>query len=54
MLDVLHNAHVLFVHGSGFGEYGKGHFRIVFLPPIEILEEAMDRFEKFMRERLSS
>ncbi|HII60329.1 pyridoxal phosphate-dependent aminotransferase [Pyrococcus horikoshii] len=54
VLDVLHNAHVLFVHGSGFGEYGKGHFRIVFLPPIEILEEAMDRFEKFMRERLSS
>ncbi|MDK2869946.1 MAG: alanine-synthesizing transaminase [Pyrococcus sp.] len=52
VLDVLHNAHVLFVHGSGFGEYGAGHFRAVFLPPIEILEEAMDRFEKFMKERL--
>ncbi|WP_456367661.1 aminotransferase class I/II-fold pyridoxal phosphate-dependent enzyme [Thermococcus sp.] len=54
VLDVLHNAHVLFVHGSGFGRAGNWHFRIVFLPPVEVLEEAMDRFEAFMKARLSS
>lgn len=53
VLDVLHEAHVLFVHGSGFGEAGEWHFRIVFLPPVEILEEAMNRFEEFMRKRLA-
>ncbi len=53
VLDVLHEAHVLFVHGSGFGRAGNWHFRIVFLPPVEILEKAMDRFEEFMRKRLA-
>ncbi len=52
VLDALHEAHVLFVHGSGFGKAGDWHFRIVFLPPVEILEEAMDSFETFMRKRL--
>ena len=52
VLDVLNEAHVLFVHGSGFGHAGEWHFRIVFLPPVEILEEAMDRFEAFMRKRI--
>ncbi len=50
VMDVLHKAHVLFVHGSGFGRVGDWHFRIVFLPPVNILEEAMNRFERFMRE----
>ncbi|WP_457751511.1 aminotransferase class I/II-fold pyridoxal phosphate-dependent enzyme [Thermococcus sp.] len=53
VLDALHEAHVLFVHGSGFGRAGNWHFRIVFLPPVEILEEAMNNFEAFMRKRLS-
>ena len=48
--DILENAGVLFVHGSGFcSTYGVGHFRGVFLPPIETLENAFDRLEKFMR-----
>lgn len=34
--------------GSGFGQYGKGHFRIVFLPPEEILREAVDKIREFM------
>ncbi|ANF22983.1 pyridoxal phosphate-dependent aminotransferase [Thermococcus piezophilus] len=54
VLDVLHEAHVLFVHGSGFGRNGAGHFRAVFLPSVEILEQAMDSLEAFMRKRLSS
>lgn len=43
---------VLTVNGSGFGrEYGSGYFRIVYLPPMDILEEAMDRLEEFMSRR---
>jgi len=49
VLDVLQNTGVLFVHGSGFDvTYGAGHVRIVFLPPREVLEEALDRLESFM------
>ena len=49
VIDLLNNTGVLTVHGSGFGkEYGSGHFRIVYLAPVEVLEEAMDRLEKFM------
>ncbi|OPY31068.1 MAG: Aspartate aminotransferase [Methanomassiliicoccales archaeon PtaU1.Bin124] len=50
VLDLLNNAHVLTVPGSGFDPlYGKGHFRMVFLPPIETLESAFDRIESFMK-----
>ena len=49
VLDVLHNAHVLLVPGSGFcKEYGKMHFRAVFLPPVEILGKAFDAIEDYM------
>lgn len=34
--------------GYGFGTYGRQHFRIVFLPPEDILNEALDRIEKFV------
>ncbi len=50
VMDILHNCHVLFVHGSGFSEkYGKGHFRMVFLPDIETLKEAFDRIEGYLK-----
>lgn len=49
VMDLLKTTGVLSVHGSGFGkQYGQGHFRMVFLPPLEMLEEAMNRLEKFM------
>ncbi|MEM2759459.1 MAG: aminotransferase class I/II-fold pyridoxal phosphate-dependent enzyme [Nitrososphaerales archaeon] len=49
VMDLLKSTGVLVVHGSGFGKrYGQGHFRMVFLPPLEMLEEAMDRLEKFL------
>ena len=52
VLDVLNKVHVLFVHGSGFCPvYGKGHFRSVFLPPIETIGSAMDALEMYMQKR---
>lgn len=52
VLDVLEKTGVLFVHGSGFCEtYGTGHFRGVFLPQIEVLEEAFNRLEEFMNKK---
>ena len=40
---------VLTVHGSGFGEkYGSGHFRLVYLPSIKVLDSAMNKIEKFV------
>ncbi|MFO7677922.1 MAG: aminotransferase class I/II-fold pyridoxal phosphate-dependent enzyme [Thermoplasmatota archaeon] len=52
-LDLLHETHVLVVHGSGFcSTYGKDHFRAVILPNLEILEEAFNRLDSFMNEKL--
>ena len=40
---------VLTVHGSGFGEkYGSGHFRLVYLPDMKILDSAMNKIEEFV------
>ena len=50
VLELLKQKGVLTVHGSGFGEkYGSGHFRIVFLPNMEILESSMNKIEEFVR-----
>tara|TARA_Y100000588_G_scaffold389402_1_gene492009 strand:+ start:7207 stop:8412 length:1206 start_codon:yes stop_codon:yes gene_type:complete len=52
VLDLLHEKHVLVVHGSGFSpEFGNGHFRMVCLPDIKTLAESFDRMESFLRER---
>jgi len=50
VLDLLHQEHVLVVHGSGFSaELGKGHFRLVYLANVDILNEAFDRIEHFLQ-----
>ncbi len=49
VLDLLHNKHLLVVHGSGFSpEFGSGHFRMVCLPEIATLSESFDRLESFL------
>jgi alanine-synthesizing transaminase len=48
VLNLLNKTGILTVHGSGFGELGKGHFRIVYLPDEQVLEEAMERLRDFM------
>jgi len=50
VLELLKQKGVLTVHGSGFGtQYGSGHFRIVYLPNMEILESSMNKIEDFVR-----
>jgi len=49
VLELLHEEHVLLVHGSGFSpQLGKGHFRLVYLPAVDVLKEAFDRIERFL------
>ena len=49
VLQLLHEEHVLLVHGSGFSpELGKGFFRLVFLPEKDILSDAFDKIERFL------
>ena len=46
---LLESKGVLTVHGSGFGEkYGSGHFRLVYLPDMQILDSAMNKIEEFV------
>jgi aspartate/methionine/tyrosine aminotransferase len=50
VLELLKQKNILTVHGSGFGDkYGSDHFRLVFLPNMEILDSAMNKIEDFMR-----
>lgn len=49
VLDLLNETGVLTVHGSGFGSnFGTDHFRIVYLPQEQILDEAMNKLENFI------
>jgi len=47
---VISETGVVIVPGSGFGQRpGTQHFRVVFLPPEELLEKAFDRIEQIAR-----
>jgi alanine-synthesizing transaminase len=50
VLDVLYKKQILLVHGTGFGYEKPDHFRIVFLPQPEILKEAYDKLEEYVKE----
>ena len=50
VLDLIKEEGVVLVHGSGFcEEFGQGHFRTILLPPLNVLEEAYDKLERFMK-----
>ncbi len=49
-IKLIEETGVLLVNGSGFdSNYGAGHVRGVFLPPLETLEEAFSELERFMK-----
>lgn len=47
--DMLVQTKVLLVQGSGFNMPDAGHFRMVFLADTKILDEAVNRIEKFLK-----
>jgi tyrosine/nicotianamine family aminotransferase len=55
VVDLLKETGVLIVNGSGFDPvYGNRHARIVFLPPIEKLEEAYNALEQFIKKHTTT
>jgi len=53
VLELVKETGVLFVHGSGFGiKPGTKYFRVVYLPQPELLKEAFDKLEDFMKARV--
>ncbi|MBR4225637.1 MAG: aminotransferase class I/II-fold pyridoxal phosphate-dependent enzyme, partial [Candidatus Methanomethylophilaceae archaeon] len=50
VFDLIKEEGVVYVHGSGFcEEFGKDHFRTVLLAPVETLDEAFDKTERFIK-----
>ena len=47
-LDLLREKKLLIVHGSGFNWKEPDHFRVVYLPRIEVLEDAMGKLGEFL------
>ncbi|MGB3618489.1 MAG: pyridoxal phosphate-dependent aminotransferase [Catalinimonas sp.] len=50
MLEVLRRTHVLFVQGTGFNWPTPDHLRVVYLPDVDLLADALDRFAAFLEE----
>jgi aspartate/methionine/tyrosine aminotransferase len=50
--DLIKEEGVVLVHGSGFcEEFGVDHFRSILLAPVETLDTAYDKMEKFIKRR---
>ena len=48
-LDLLHEKKILLVPGKGFNWQQPDHFRVVYLPRIEVLSECMTNLDDFLR-----
>ncbi|WP_201527903.1 aminotransferase class I/II-fold pyridoxal phosphate-dependent enzyme [Psychrobacter frigidicola] len=51
MMDLLLEENVLMVQGTGFNWDTPDHFRLVFLPNLHDLEDAMDRLDRFFAKK---
>ena len=49
VLDLLQQQHILLVHGTGFNWQKPDHFRIVYLPNMQTLHEALCRMRAFFQ-----
>lgn len=49
VLDLLRQEKVLLVHGKGFNWHSPDHFRVVTLPYVNQLEEAITKLARFCR-----
>lgn len=47
-LDLLRDKKILIIHGGGFNWKQPDHFRIVYLPRVEVLEEAVGKLADFL------
>ena len=47
-LDLLQDKKILIVQGSGFNWKQPDHFRVVYLPRIEVLKEAVEKISDFL------
>jgi alanine-synthesizing transaminase len=47
-LDLLRDKKLLVVHGGGFNWKEPDHFRVVYLPRIEVMEDAMEKLGDFL------
>ena len=47
--DLLRDKKILIVNGTGFNWHKPDHFRVVYLPRIEVLEEAMGKLDDFFK-----
>ena len=47
-LDLLKEKKILLVHGGGFNWHQPDHFRVVYLPRIEVLKEAAGKIREFL------
>lgn len=48
VLDLLKDKKILMIHGGGFNWGQPDHFRVVYLPRIEVLQEAMGKLGDFL------
>lgn len=48
-IGLLKEKGVCSVFGSGFGEFGRGHIRLTFLPNVEILEKVFNHIEDYLK-----
>ncbi|EZP78978.1 aminotransferase A [Parageobacillus genomosp. 1] len=50
-LDVVHKAGVALVPGSAFSKYGEGHVRLSYAYSFDVLKEALNRLERYIKEK---
>lgn len=51
VMGLLKERHILLVQGTGFNWHEPDHFRIVFLPPADILREALGKVKGYLEEK---